>query len=111
MAGEESLIQWVRAYAHKLDIEDVALGAGDTYNILMRPFVFDSFEEICQAGVNLNQTRFQSNQLVAFLPRDIISGNSHMMVLHWNMVMNNLAVSLFRNVERRRRDNNRSDGL
>ena len=32
--AEESLIKSARAYAHELDWEDVALGAGDTCNIL-----------------------------------------------------------------------------
>ena len=100
------MIQWARAYAHESDREDVALGAGDTRNILTRLFVFDSFEESCQARVNLNQTRFQANQLVAFPPLDSMAGvNSHMMVLHWNVVVNDLSVALFRNVERRIREN------
>ncbi|KAL7539116.1 hypothetical protein ACHAXR_009033 [Thalassiosira sp. AJA248-18] len=102
--AEESLIQWARAYAHENDREDVALGAGDTRNILTRLFVFDSFEESLQQRVNLNQTRFQANQLVAFPPLDL-HANSTMMVLHWNVVVNDLAVALFRNVERRIREN------
>jgi len=110
--AEESLIQWARAYAHESDREDVALGAGDNRNILTRLFVFDSFEESLQQRVNLNQTRFQANQLVAFPPLDMgghtvngVGTNSQMMVLHWNVVVNDLAVSLFRNVERRIREN------
>lgn len=106
--AEENLVQWARAYANDDDREDVALGAGDNRNILMRLFVFDSFEESCQQRVNLNQTRFRANQLVAFPPLDmnINSGhNSQMMVLHWNVVVNDLAVALFRNVERRIREN------
>ena len=118
--AEESLITWARTYAHPYDREDVALGAGDNRNILTRLFVFDSFEEGLQQRVNLNQTRFQANQLVAFPPLDMNNANtggnsnnnhnhryhnSQMMVLHWNVVVNDMAVALFRNVERRIREN------
>ena len=59
-----------------------------------------------KTSVNLNHTRFQANQLVAFPPLDSMAGvNSQMMVLHWNVVVNDLAVALFRNVERRIREN------
>ena len=65
---------------------------GDTRNILTRLFVFDSFEESCQARVNLNHTRFQANQLVTFLPLDSMVGvNLQMKVLHWNVIVNDLA--------------------
>lgn len=100
--AEENLISWARRYSHPADREDVAIGAGDTRNVLVRLFVFDSFEENIQERVNLNQTRFQASQLVAFPP---LSGSSHMMTLHWNVVVNDLAVALFRNAERRIREN------
>ncbi|KAL3796578.1 hypothetical protein HJC23_009709 [Cyclotella cryptica] len=104
--AEENLIQWARRYSHPLDREDIAIGAGDTRNVLFRLFVFDSFEEAIQQRVNLNQTRFQSSQLVAFPPLDVSAqSHSHMMTLHWNVVVNDLAVALFRNVERRIREN------
>lgn len=66
--AKESLIQWARASAHELD------RAGDTRTILTRLFVFDSFEESCQARLNLNHTRSQANQLVTFLPLDSMVG-------------------------------------
>jgi hypothetical protein len=100
--AEENLISWARRYSHPADREDVAIGAGDARNVLVRLFVFDSFEENIQERVNLNQTRFQASQLVAFPP---LSGSSHMMTLHWNVVVNDLAVALFRNAERRIREN------
>ncbi|KAL3806041.1 hypothetical protein ACHAXA_000182 [Cyclostephanos tholiformis] len=110
--AEENLIQWARLYAIKRERENVALGAGDDHRIhapILRLFVFDSFDESVQRRVDLGRTRFRSNQLVAFPPLDmgVRSGgaNSQMMVLHWNVVVNDLAVALFRNVERKIREN------
>lgn len=104
--AEENLIQWARRYASDGDREDIVLGMGDNRNVLARLFVFDSFDECVAArNVDLNQTRFQSNQLVAFPPLDMGTTSSQMMVLHWNVVVNDLAVALFRNVERRIREN------
>jgi hypothetical protein len=110
--AEENLIQWARSYAIDRERENVALGAGDDHRIhapILRLFVFDSFDESVQRRVDLGQTRFRSNQLVAFPPLDMgVRGggaNSQMMVLHWNVVVNDLAVALFRNVERRIREN------
>lgn len=100
--AEENLIAWARKYSHPLDREDIAIGAGDTRNVLVRLFVFDSFDEGIQQRVNLNATRFQSSQLVAFPP---LEGSSQMIALHWNVVVNDLAVALFRNTERRIRMN------
>jgi hypothetical protein len=113
--AEEDLIQWARAYAPgRRDRENVALGAGDDHRVhapVLRLFVFDSFDEAVQRRVDLGQTRLQGNQLVAFPPLDMGVGgggggaNSQMMALHWNVVVNDLAVALFRNVERRIREN------
>lgn len=109
--AEESLISWARSYVNDDERDDITLGMDDNNrNILTRLFVFDSFEENLQSRCNLNQTRFQANQLVAFPPLDMIKGggaNSQMMVLHWNVVVNDLAVALFRNVERRIRENDK----
>ena len=104
-SAEESLIQWTRTYAS----HDTNNG-NDTQpsDILTRLFVFDSFEEHLQKKCNLNSTRiFNANQLVAFPPMLDMNNmnNSQMMVLHWNVVVNDLAVALFRNVERRIREN------
>ena len=96
--AEENLIAWTKKYSHPSDREDVALGAGDDRNMLIRLFVFDSFDEGIQNRVNLNATRFQSSQLVAFPP---LEGSSQMIDVHWNVVVNDLAVTLFLNIERR----------
>jgi len=96
--AEENLISWARQYSHPSDRENIVIGAGDDRNILVRLFVFDSFDEGIQSRVNLNATRFQSSQLVAFPP---LEGSSQMIALHWNVVVNDLAVALFRNTERR----------
>ena len=97
--AEEQLLRWARRYSHPSDRESVALGANDDRSILLRLFVFDSFEE---HKVDLNATRFRSSQLVAFPP---LEGSTKMMGLHWNVVVNDLAVALFRNVERKIRAN------
>ena len=101
--AEEELIRWSRKYANEENREDIVVGAGDRGSLLTRLFVFDSFEESIQQRVNLSQTRFHSSQLVAFPPLDV--AHSHMMALHWNVVVNDLAVALFRMMERRIREN------
>ena len=109
MRAEEDLLQWTRAYAGDRECENVYLGVGDDLFVnapIMRLFVFDSFDELVQRKVDLRKTRFASDQLVAFPPLDMGVGegnlaNSQMMALHWNVVVNDLAVALFRNVERR----------
>ena len=105
--AEESLMRWARRYANPSDREDISLGAGDDRSVLTRLFVFDSFDEEIQSRVDLNQTRFRSNQLVAFPPilNDGGGANAQMMALHSNVVVNDLAVALFRNVERKIREN------
>ena len=107
--AEENLLQWTRIYAGERECENVYLGVGDDLFVnapIMRLFIFDSFDESVQQKVDLRKTRFASNQLVAFPPLDMglnegNSTNSQMMALHWNVVVNDLAVALFRNVERR----------
>mmetsp|Transcript_17281 Transcript_17281/g.35060 ORF Transcript_17281/g.35060 Transcript_17281/m.35060 type:complete len:1797 (-) Transcript_17281:136-5526(-) len=103
--AEESLVQWARRYSSPENREDIAVGAPDRGNVLTRMFVFDSFEESIQRRVNLSATRFHSSQLVAFPPLDLDGGHAHMMALHWNVVVNDLAVALFRMMERRIREN------
>ena len=107
--AEEKLLEWTRVYAGERERENVYLGVGDDLFVnapIMRLFIFDSFDESVQQKVDLRKTRFASNQLVAFPPLDMgvsegNSTNSQMMALHWNVVVNDLAVALFRNVERR----------
>jgi len=122
--AEDQLIQWARLYTQDesitLDNSKKGKKADSdssirSEKILIRLFVFDSFEEHLAKRCNLNSTRFGSNQLVAFPPLDMSSsshGNnkgsstlSQMMVLHWNVVVNDLAVALFRNVEKQIREN------
>jgi len=117
--AEDQLIQWARLYTQD---ESITLDSKKNKNdegreskkILIRLFVFDSFEEHLAKRCNLNSTRFGSNQLVAFPPLDMSSTSSgkgrsstlsQMMVLHWNVVVNDLAVALFRNVEKQIREN------
>ena len=77
---------------------------GNNTNIIVRLFVFDSFDESIQKRVNINEMRHcHSSQIVAFPPLEM--AHSQMMALHWNVVVNDLAVSLFRNVEAKIRRN------
>ncbi len=95
--------------------------------LTIRLFIFDSFDETIHERVDVSQIKyFRSNQLVAFPPmvdassiRSRIASvndendstaaaatsNSQMMVMHWNVVVNDLAVAMFRNVERSIREN------
>eukprot|EP00523_Entomoneis_sp_CCMP467_P012105 CAMPEP_0168719272 /NCGR_PEP_ID=MMETSP0724-20121128/949_1 /TAXON_ID=265536 /ORGANISM="Amphiprora sp., Strain CCMP467" /LENGTH=1561 /DNA_ID=CAMNT_0008765813 /DNA_START=94 /DNA_END=4776 /DNA_ORIENTATION=+ len=62
-----------------------------------RLFVFDSFDEDCQ-HIDLSQTVSKSSVL-AFPPSD--AAHSEMMDLHLNVVVNDLAVAIFRSLESR----------
>lgn len=64
--------------------------------IVTRMFVFDSFDEACQRNVDLSKTSLGSN-MVAFPPSD--AAHTHMMDLHLNVVVNDLAVAIFRRLE------------
>jgi len=121
--AEDQLIQWARLYTQdeSITLDNSKKGkkadsdsSGRSEKILIRLFVFDSFEEHLSKRCNLNSTRFGSNQLVAFPPLDMSTSSggkgssntlSQMMVLHWNVVVNDLAVALFRNVEKQIREN------
>jgi len=63
-----------------------------------RLFVFDSFDEDCQ-HIDLSQTTASSSSILAFPPSD--TAHSEMMDLHLNVVVNDLAVAIFRNLESR----------
>ena len=63
--------------------------------VVQRLFVFDSFEDL-PVQVNLTKTKLGS-RLVAFPPPD--SQHSQMMDLHLNVVVNDLAVAIFRQLE------------
>jgi hypothetical protein len=62
--------------------------------VVQRLFVFDSFKE--GNPVDLSSSRLGSN-LVAFPPSD--NRNKHVMDLHLNVVVNDLAVAIFRQLE------------
>ena len=64
--------------------------------LTIRLFIFDSFDETIHERVDVSQTKyFRSNQLVAAAA----TSNSQIMIMHWNVVVNDLAVAMFRNVE------------
>ena len=107
--AEEELEHWTRLYAAANTSAGSANtgggggggGGGDddasSCGIVRRLFVFDSFDEHSQ-HVDLTTTTLGSN-LVAFPPSD--ANHSHMMDLHLNVVVNDLAVAIFRNLESR----------
>jgi len=105
--AEEELERWAGLYAAGNTSAGSAStsgggGGGDdddaaSGGIVHRLFVFDSFDEHSQ-HVDLTKTTLGSN-LVAFPPSD--ANHSHMMDLHLNVVVNDLAVAIFRNLESR----------
>lgn len=115
-AAEKSLMEWANRYDATFMCADTTNNRGNTTttnsssdvnannsNIIIRLFVFDSFEESIQQRVNISETRLSSNQIVAFPPLEM--AHSQMMALHWNVVVNDLAVSLFRSMEGKIRRN------
>ena len=110
-AAEKSLMEWANRYDVTLTNADKRNSSnnnsdvnGNNNNIIIRLFVFDSFEESIQQRVNISETRLcHSSQIVAFPPLEM--AHSQMMALHWNVVVNDLAVSLFRSVEGKIRRN------
>lgn len=103
--AEEELEQWTRRYAAgNTSAGSGSVGGGgggdddiSSCGVVRRLFVFDSFDEHSQ-HVDLTTTTLGSN-LVAFPPSD--ANHSHMMDLHLNVVVNDLAVAIFRNLESR----------
>jgi len=118
-AAEESLLEWANRYdatfhntnsdnnnttRNNNTISDYNGNNNNNTNMIIRLFVFNSFEESIQQKVNLSETRLcHSSQIVAFPPLEM--AHSQMMALHWNVVVNDLAVSLFRSVEGKIRRN------
>jgi Transport protein Trs120 or TRAPPC9, TRAPP II complex subunit len=94
--AQEEWQQWVERYstppyevtAHGRDLQR------DT--VVQRLFVFDSFHESVTLDV---AATLQGARLVAFPPTD--KEHIHMMDLHMNVVINDLAVSVFRKLESR----------
>lgn len=69
-----------------------------------RLFVFDSFHEDCQ-GIDLSSSRMGGNSILAFPPVDESNDEfSEMMNLHLKIVINDLAVTVFRSIERKIQD-------
>ncbi|KAK1742006.1 trafficking protein particle complex subunit 9 [Skeletonema marinoi] len=111
-AAEKSLMEWANRYDTTLNNANSNQRSNNNNNnsdnngnnIIIRLFVFDSFEESIQQRVNISETRLcHSSQIVAFPPLEM--AHSQMMALHWNVVVNDLAVSLFRSVEGKIRRN------
>ena len=110
-AAEKSLMEWANRYDTTLNNANSNKRSSNNNNsdnngnnIIIRLFVFDSFEESIQQRVNISETRLcHSSQIVAFPPLEM--AHSQMMALHWNVVVNDLAVSLFRSVEGKIRRN------
>lgn len=106
--AEEELHHWANRYATP-PYEVTALGRNfDRDRPLERLFVFDSFDDDCQRRIDLSQSHME-NSILAFPPVD---GNDdddpndtdaqqrlQMMDLHLNVVVNDLAVSIFRQLE------------
>lgn len=67
--------------------------------VVQRLFVFDSFHESNKVDIS---TSLQGASLVAFPPAD--NEHIHMMDLHMNVVINDLAVAVFRALEERIRE-------
>jgi hypothetical protein len=91
--AEEELHQWANRYASP-PYEVTAHGRNFQRDTpVERLFVFDSFDEACQK-IDLTKGTMGSSML-AFPPL----GDSQMMDLHLNVVVNDLAVAIFRNLE------------
>lgn len=104
--AEEELQNWSQRYSTP-SYEVHAHGRGNERdNVVERLFVFDSFDEDCQ-GVDLSKTKFNTN-ILAFPPSD--EAHSQMMDLHLNVVVNDLAVAIFQQIEKRIRDSDELKG-
>jgi hypothetical protein len=98
--AEAELQQWAERYSTP-PYEVSAHGRSFARDgVVQRLFVFDSFREGTE--VDLSSSRLGSN-LVAFPPSDE-HHHSHMMDLHLNVVVNDLAVAVFRQLEIRIRE-------
>ena len=95
--AEEELQNWSQRYSTP-SYEVHAHGRGNKRDsVVERMFVFDSFDEDCQ-NVDLSQTKFGTN-ILAFPPAD--EEHSQMMDLHLNVVVNDLAVAIFQQIEKK----------
>lgn len=103
--AEEELQTWSRRYS--VPSFENTHGRGDERDpVVARLFVFDSFDECCQ-HVDLTKTKFDTN-ILAFPPSD--AEHSQMMDLHLNVVVNDLAVAIFQQLEQRIRESDELKG-
>lgn len=93
--AEEELHQWATRYAVP-PYEATAHGRSlERDKPVERLFVFDSFHEDCQS-LDISKSSM-GNSILAFPPAD--EEHAEMMDLHLNVVVNDLAVAIFRNLE------------
>jgi hypothetical protein len=98
--AEEELHQWAERFSTP-PYEVTAHGrTADRDQPVKRLFVYKSFDEECQK-IDLTQTA-RGTSILAFPPTD--EAHSHMMDLHLNVVLNDLAVAIFRNLETKIRE-------
>lgn len=95
--AEDELDAWLQKYTPILYAQKYWEEAFDSpmapkYFVDKRMFVFDSFED--GNNIDLSMTRLKPGELIAFPPTDNMD-------LHLNVVVNDLAVSTFVNLERR----------
>lgn len=99
--SEEELNMWSKKYSippYKVTAKSPEEGVNTETQILTRMFVFDSSREDC------NMKLSASPSLVEFPPCE--DKHSHMMDSHLDIVVNNLAVSIFMQIESQIRDCN-----
>jgi Transport protein Trs120 or TRAPPC9, TRAPP II complex subunit len=104
--AEEELQNWSQRYSTpSYEVHAHARG-NERDQVVERLFVFDSFDENCQ-DVDLTKTKFGTN-ILAFPPSD--EAHSQMMDLHLNVVVNDLAVAIFQQLEKRIRESDELKG-
>ena len=94
--AEQELQQWAERYSappYEVTFHGRSFARDE---VVKRLFVFDSFEDSCRQ-VDLTKTKLGSSLVVAFPPAD--SEHTQMMDLHLNVVVNDLAVAIFRQLE------------
>jgi hypothetical protein len=98
--AEEELHSWAARYATP-PYEVTAHGrSAERDQPVLRLFVYDSFDEECQK-IDLSKSKMGSS-ILAFPPTD--AAHSQMMDLHLNVVVNDLAVAIFRDLETKVRE-------
>ena len=99
LRAEHELSKWAERYSTP-PYEVTAHGRTFARDgVVQRLFVFDSFQDTL-VKIDLTTSKLGSN-LVAFPPHE----NQHMMDLHLNVVVNDLAVAVFRQLEIKIREN------